>query len=365
MVNISSKVLVAILPSFGCVTSFSSSSISLTSALTTTNRRLLSFSQHQTKVLTPARFSSRGGSIVPNNFLKIGSSNMSSSMLSSSSQSNSASENIDSNNNNSVENNSNVDVDADVDVSSNLEMVRQRISSCLESCNRPLDSVRLVAVSKTKPEELLMKAYESGQRHFGENYVQELVRKASTMPSDISWHFIGPLQSNKAGLLVKSVGLERLTVESVSTLKLAKKLNNAAETWLKENASGEEENASDDTKAKKLAIYLQVNTSNEASKSGAKNDGEILTLAKEVVANCPNLRVDGIMTIGAPGDYSCFDTLASYQGELLEILPHIEKEEMLGLSMGMSGDFEEAIKRGSTSIRVGSTIFGARDYSNK
>jgi len=353
MVHISNRVLVAILPSFGCVTSFSS-------AVTTTNRRLLPFSQHQTTILTPAHFRSRGGGIVPNNFLKIG-SNMSSSMLSSSTQSNAASENLESNNNNSVENNSNVDAD----VSSNLEMVRQRISSCLESCNRPVDSVRLVAVSKTKPEELLMKAYESGQRHFGENYVQELVRKASTMPSDISWHFIGPLQSNKAGLLVKSVGLESLTVESVSTLKLAKKLNNAAETWLKENASGEEENTSDDSKAKKLAIYLQVNTSNEASKSGAKNDGEILTLAKEVVANCPNLRVDGIMTIGAPGDYSCFDTLASYQGELLKILPHIEREEMLGLSMGMSGDFEEAIKRGSTSIRVGSTIFGARDYSNK
>merc|ERR1712071_346901 len=92
--------------------------------------------------------------------------------------------------------------------------------------NRKENSVRLVAVSKTKPIELLMKAYNEGQRRFGENYVQELVQKAQEMPEDIEWHFIGPLQSNKAAMLVKNVP-SLVCVETVSTTKLATKLNNA------------------------------------------------------------------------------------------------------------------------------------------
>jgi len=246
-------------------------------------------------------------------------------------------------------------------VAENLNGVRERISSCAQSNNRAEGSIRLVAVSKTKPVDLLVEAYEAGQRHFGENYAQELMSKCSEMPNDVRWHFIGPLQSNKAASLVKTVGLDKLAcVETVHTMKLANKLDRACASWLEENP----EFAAEDDNNVKLGIYLQVNTSGEESKSGLKSVEEMCSLAQEIVDNCPHLRVDGLMTIGAPNDYTCFDTLVDYRSALAKQLGLVD-ENVIDLSMGMSGDFEEAIARGATSIRVGSTIFGARDYSNK
>lgn len=176
--------------------------------------------------------------------------------------------------------------------------------------------------------------------------------KSKEMPDDVAWHFIGPLQSNKAAPLVKTVGLDKLAcVETVSTLKLAAKLNRAVET-LNEEAEG----------AKKLGIYVQVNTSGEESKSGVSPGGEVEDLVKRISEECPWLSVDGLMTIGAPGDHSCFDALGKCRDEVAAVLDKDPKD--LELSMGMSGDFEVAIARGATSVRVGSTIFGARDYSN-
>jgi pyridoxal phosphate enzyme (YggS family) len=171
---------------------------------------------------------------------------------------------------------------------------------------------------------------------------------------DMCWHFIGPLQSNKAAPLVKQVGTNLKCVETVSTLKLANKLNNAVASMLEEKESD---------KDYKLGIYLQVNTSGEDSKSGLKPN-EIADVAKEIQQNCSHLKILGVMTIGAPGDFSCFDTLAGCRKTLAEALD-ITDETSLEMSMGMSGDFEEAIRRGATNVRVGSTIFGARDYSNK
>jgi len=244
------------------------------------------------------------------------------------------------------------DPDPKVDIASNIASVRQRLEDAMSSNDRPAGSVKLVAVSKTKPLELLQAAYESGQRYFGENYAQELMAKSKEMPDDVSWHFIGPLQSNKAAALVKTVGLDKLAcIETVSTLKLASKLNRAVDTL---NEGAEEK--------KKLGIYIQVNTSGEESKSGLSPDGEVADLVKKISEECPGLSIDGLMTIGAPGDYSCFDTLVKCRDEVAPILGR--RPDELELSMGMSGDFEVAVAKGATSVRVGSTIFGQRDYSN-
>jgi len=174
--------------------------------------------------------------------------------------------------------------------------------------------------------------------------------------TDIKWHFIGPLQSNKAGPLVKSLGLDKLVcVETVSTLKLANKLNNAVAS-LKDLGDKNDED-------KTLGIYIQINTSGEESKSGVSNVNQCMDLIQQITSSCPHLKINGLMTIGAPGDYTCFDTLVDYRRDVAEMM-EVSVDE-LSLSMGMSGDFEEAIRRGATSVRVGSTIFGARDYSNK
>eukprot|EP00804_Cyclotella_cryptica_P030296 CCRYP_019223-RB/>CCRYP_019223-RB protein AED:0.45 eAED:0.46 QI:0/-1/0/1/-1/0/1/0/174 len=173
------------------------------------------------------------------------------------------------------------------------------------------------------------------------------------MPDDVLWHFIGPLQSNKAAPLVKTVGLNKLAcIETVSSLKLATKLNRAAEAWNEEEGLRE---------PKKLGIYIQVNTSGEGSKSGLTPGSEIIDLIKQISLECPLLSIDGLMTIGAPGDYSCFDTLVKCRDQVAEALGKEPNE--LELSMGMSGDFEIAIAKGATNIRVGSTIFGDREYS--
>lgn len=248
-----------------------------------------------------------------------------------------------------------------IDIASNLQYVNDRVAKCVEECNRPEGSTKLIAVSKTKPVELLMDAYNAGQRYFGENYAQELISKASTLPDDIKWHFIGPLQSNKAAPLVKSVGLDKLAcIETVSTIKLANKLNNAVDALLSSESSSE----GSDGGEKKLGIYIQINTSGEESKSGIQTEEKLKDLIDSITSNCTNLKICGLMTIGAPGDFSCFDKLVELRETAATALG-LDSADQLELSMGMSGDFEEAIKRGSTSVRVGSTIFGARDYSNK
>lgn len=231
-------------------------------------------------------------------------------------------------------------------VAPNLADAQQRIRDTCDKVGRSPESVRLVAVSKTKPSSLITEAYNVGHRVFGENYVQELCDKAEELPGDISWHMIGPLQSNKANLLVKTVMAKAtLTVETVATLKLAKKLDSAMV----------------DYPDKTLNIYLQVNTSGEDTKSGLEPN-EVVDLIRDITEQCPRLRIQGLMTIGAPGDQSCFDTLCKCRDEVAVAGLPIETLE---LSMGMSDDFEVAIEKGSTNVRIGSTIFGARDYSKK
>ncbi|KAG8459835.1 hypothetical protein KFE25_014398 [Diacronema lutheri] len=208
---------------------------------------------------------------------------------------------------------------------------------------------RLVAVSKTKPLPLLLEAYEAGQRDFGENYAQELIDKAPQLPADIRWRFIGALQSNKARPLVH--GVPGLTcVETVDRLKVANALDAAV--------------ASSARCASTLGIMLQVNTSGEQSKSGCEPT-DARALAAEIAARCAHLTIAGLMTIGAPRpalepgtddpDFACLTRCRADVADALGV-----PAESLELSMGMSGDWERAIRQGSTSVRVGSAIFGAR-----
>ncbi|GLC39504.1 hypothetical protein PLESTF_001853800 [Pleodorina starrii] len=237
---------------------------------------------------------------------------------------------------------------AEKPVATALQDVLTRIKQASERAGRA-QPVRLVAVSKTKPVEALQEAYDAGQRVFGENYVQEMLDKAPALPSDVQWHFIGHLQSNKVKAIVESVP-NLAMVETVDSTKLADKLNRAVET------AG---------RSQPLPVMVQVNTSGEESKYGVE-PGECVQLAAHIAKSCPHLRLAGLMTIGMP-DYSSrpenFQCLAECRTQVAAALGLVS--EQLELSMGMSGDFEQAIEMGSTNIRVGSTIFGAREYPTK
>lgn len=226
-----------------------------------------------------------------------------------------------------------------------LLFVRARIAETSAACSR--EPAQLVAVSKTKPVELLRAAYDAGQRHFGENYVQELVNKGPQLPDDIKWHFIGALQSNKAKTLVALKNLH--VVESVDREKTATALNKAVV------AIGRE----------RLKVMVQVNTSGEESKSGCE-PGETVRLAQHVEEKCEGLELIGLMTIGAPDDAEEPVAFRTLRKEVEAVERQLRRKKgSLMLSMGMSGDYERAIRMGSDSVRVGSTIFGAREYPTR
>jgi PLP dependent protein len=260
------------------------------------------------------------------------------------------------------------------EVKENYQRVRDHINSLHGGPNN--NNVRLVAVSKTKPIALLRAAYDAGCRCFGENYVQEMIEKvpafSSLSPDDpIAWHFIGTLQSNKAKLLVTSVWSgatstssteelateasssprqPSLTIETVTSIKLANKLEQAAA-----DIPGDIDCH--------ITVFVQINTSDEDSKGGICNLIEATQLCRYIDEKCDHLTLAGLMTIGAPGDMSCFTRLQEYKTAIeTSLVPN--RTTPLELSMGMSNDYEAAILAGSTNVRVGSTIFGARDYSN-
>ena len=237
----------------------------------------------------------------------------------------------------------------DSDVALNLADIRARLAEAAAAAGRP-EAPRLVAVSKTKPIEMLHDAYAAGQRHFGENYVQELVTKAPQMPADVRWHFIGGLQSNKAKELVKGAGPGLHMVETVDSAKLADKLH-AAVAGL------------EPPRREPLHVLLQVNTSPWEGTKGGVLAADVPALAAHVRASCPTLRLAGLMTIGESGNAACFDALRECRDALAAQLGVPSSE--LTLSMGMSGDFEAATAKGSDSVRVGSSIFGARNYAAK
>mmetsp|Transcript_38121 Transcript_38121/g.75601 ORF Transcript_38121/g.75601 Transcript_38121/m.75601 type:complete len:245 (-) Transcript_38121:78-812(-) len=241
-------------------------------------------------------------------------------------------------------------------IKENLELVRAAISEASAARVEATQAqeptpVRLVAVSKTKPVEALQEAYDAGQRHFGENYVQEIIEKAPAMAEDVQWHFIGHLQSNKVSALIK--GCPNLAcLETIDSEKLARAVDKA---WL--SAYG---------KQKKLRVMVQVNSSGEETKNGVEPK-ETAELCRIIAAECEGLDLAGLMTIGAPDYSGCrvedFQSLHQCRAEAAELLG-VDMAK-LELSMGMSSDYENAVREGSTSVRVGSSIFGARYYPNK
>ncbi|EEB13214.1 predicted protein [Pediculus humanus corporis] len=224
-------------------------------------------------------------------------------------------------------------------IQKNLKTVQERIrNACLKrAVNLSNIEPRLVAVSKTKPIESIIEAYNCGQRHFGENYVQEI------------WHFIGHLQRNKVNKLLSIPNL--FAVETVDSEKLADALNNYF-------SKTEDEN-------KKINIFIQVNTSGEESKSGCKPN-ETCNLVKHIIDNCKHLNVMGLMTIGKYDNYlTSQDKIDPDFQCLIDCKDNICKNlnvtfDQFELSMGMSADFERAILAGSSNVRVGSLIFGGR-----
>lgn len=243
-------------------------------------------------------------------------------------------------------------------LTSNLEHIRERISAVLPSQQPARPPPRLVAVSKLKPASDVLALHNppTSHSHFGENYVQELLEKSRLLPSSINWHFIGGLQSNKATHLARDVD-NLWAVESVDSEKKATLLN---------KGRVERNTRLNDTEP--LRVFIQVNTSGEDSKSGVAPDSpELVSLARHIRDSCDALRLQGLMTIGAIArskattpeteneDFIC---LRETRDKLAEQLG-VQKEE-LELSMGMSEDFEGAIRQGSSEVRVGSTIFGER-----
>eukprot|EP00898_Chlorokybus_atmophyticus_P008227 jgi/Chlat1/8405/Chrsp80S07839 len=235
------------------------------------------------------------------------------------------------------------------------DVLARAASAAQRAGGRP--TPRVVAVSKTKPVAVVREAYDAGHRVFGENYVQELMEKAPQMPRDVRWHFIGHLQSNKAKQLLTSVP-NLAMVETVDRMKIANSLNSAC------TAAGRP----------CLDVMVQVNTSGEETKYGVEPAG-CVELVQHMVKECDRLRFAGLMTIGMP-DYS--SRPENFQAAVLltliiqQTLARCREQvctalgipiEACELSMGMSGDYEQAIEMGSTNVRVGSTIFGARDYA--
>ncbi|TGU71704.1 YggS family pyridoxal phosphate-dependent enzyme [Geomonas terrae] len=228
------------------------------------------------------------------------------------------------------------------EITENLKAIEGRMAQAALRAGRDPKEVRLVAVSKTKPAAAIAEAYSCGQRIFGENYVQELVGKVDELPEGICWHFIGNLQSNKVRQIAGKVEL----IHSVDRASLAKEIDRQ---W---GALG-----------RVCEILIQVNISREETKGGTSSE-ELIDLVREV-AQLPHVKIVGLMTM--PPFFDEPELARPFFRKLRELSEEvagarIEGVEMRELSMGMSGDFEAAIEEGATLVRVGSALFGERQY---
>ncbi|EPE03774.1 hypothetical protein F503_06480 [Ophiostoma piceae UAMH 11346] len=251
-------------------------------------------------------------------------------------------------------------------LAASLGAVAERVAATAAGKN-----VRLVAVSKLKPANDILALHQPsgagaalGHIHFGENYAQELRDKAAILPRSIKWHFIGGLQSGHCKNLARIPNLWCLS--SVDSVKKAKLLDAARGAFLKDAAPS----ASDDAPGP-LHIHVQVNTSGEESKSGCSPGDDTVALCRTIAEDCPNLRLLGLMTIGAiarskevavdeGAENPDFVTLREQRDLVSQALGGASGPLELELSMGMSDDFASAIASGSGEVRVGSTIFGIR-----
>lgn len=225
-------------------------------------------------------------------------------------------------------------------ITNNIQQVSDRIAAACAAAQRPVQSVTLLAVSKTQPASAVRDAFAAGQRAFGENYVQEALDKIAELADlrhQIEWHLIGPLQSNKTRTVAESFDW----VHSVERLKIAQRLSEQRPAQLPP-----------------LNVCLQVNISRETSKSGVAPE-DVFELAHAVAA-LPRLRLRGLMAIPEPeGDFAAQRVPHRALRELQQMLVR-DGLPLDTLSMGMSADLEAAIAEGATLVRVGTAVFGAR-----
>ncbi len=227
-------------------------------------------------------------------------------------------------------------------IAENLKKIEERIEAACRRCGRARESVRLIAVSKTKPAEAVAEAYAAGQRLFGENHAQEIVAKKPLLPEDIRWHFIGNLQKNK----VKYVVGNAVMIHSVSSIPLAAEIERIAAK-----------------KGLTVSVMAEVNIADEATKHGIGRE-EAVELVK-AMGEMPHLHVEGLMCIAPPVEDP--EENRPYFIAMRKLLEDINAMSLPGvqlheLSMGMSGDYAVAVEEGATFVRVGTALFGARNY---
>jgi len=227
------------------------------------------------------------------------------------------------------------------DVATRIETIRAQMTAACLRCGRNPESVRLVAVSKKKPAQMIEQAHAAGQELFGESYVQEFVDKAEAVTAPVCWHFIGALQSNKVKYLRGKVAM----IHSLDRLSLAREIDRQ---WSKLDEP--------------IEVLVQVNLGGEESKAGVA-EGALPALLEEL-ARLPHLQVVGLMAL--PPYCPDPEEVRPYFRRLRELAAEVEALKLPGiemreLSMGMSHDFEVATEEGATLIRVGSAIFGERD----
>lgn len=228
-------------------------------------------------------------------------------------------------------------------IAENMKVVQKKIEAACEKSGRSKEEVTLIAVSKTKPVSMLQEAYDTGCRDFGENKVQELVDKYEQLPKDIRWHMIGHLQRNKVKYIVDKVYM----IHSVDSLRLAEEISKEA---VKKGVT--------------VSILLEVNVAQEETKFGASAQ-DVAALA-EKIAKLPNIVIKGLMTIApnvqnAEENREVFRKLKQIAVDITQ--KNIDNINMGELSMGMTGDYEVAVMEGATYVRVGTGIFGERQYT--
>lgn len=227
-------------------------------------------------------------------------------------------------------------------IAENYEQVKENIAQACKKVGRNPEEVTLIAVSKTKPVEMLQEAYHAGARYFGENKVQEIMDKYPCLPEDIKWHMIGHLQRNKVKYIVDKVEL----IHSVDSLRLAETIEAEAKKH-----------------QVKVPVLIEVNVAEEESKFGLKPEEVIPFL--ETISHFEYLQVKGLMTI-APyvedpeENRQIFKNLKQISVDIKE--KNMNNITMEILSMGMTGDYLVAVQEGATMVRVGTGIFGERDY---
>jgi len=221
-------------------------------------------------------------------------------------------------------------------IANKLIQINRKIRAAEFNAQRASNVVQLLAVSKTKPSSDIIKAYQAGQRHFGESYCQEALIKQKELGSyQITWHFIGPIQSNKTRQIASHFGW----VHSVDRLKIAKRLSEQRPAYLPP-----------------LNICIQVNISDESSKSGFRLD-EMATVTEEIL-KLDNIRLRGVMAIPQPvSDYQ--QQRIPYR-QLYQSIKALGHPEIDTFSFGMTGDLDAAIAEGATIVRVGTALFGVR-----